>query len=463
MPMETRGVDPAGAPWYPGMVSNDDADLVHDAKHPSGRVEVVHRLERVICLRVLEGPLADPDRLRAFDRRRVLGGNAAMADLRLQDWALDETHFELRRDGDRVWLEDLRSTRGTFVEETRVDAIVLVPGTVFTAGSSSIQYMGLAPVDVPVSSRDCFGGLHGCSTAMREAFALLEESVDCGIEVTLQGESGTGKTLAAQAIHERSDRRDGPFVVLDCSTLNGEAAQFSLLGHRAGVVPGILEGRAGCFEQAHGGTLFIDNIDELPLALQPMLARAIDCREVMRLGEAHWRQVDFSLIVSTERNMRHMVAKGRFRDHIYFRLPARVIELPPLREREGDVPLLAARFADELGVPDSVLSEGLFTRLEAHAWPGNVRELRAIVRAAVAMEKRKCPDPDRLLLHADARVPAFSELAALPFEEASQAFERHYLVALLRVTEGELHEAEARSGITSERLRERLRVHGLSS
>jgi len=441
------------------MLPDDDADGDRDLQQLSGPRRVLHRDECVICLRVVEGPLAHPDRLRAFDSRRVLGGSASIADLHLEDSALDAAHFELRRDGDHVWLEDLRSTRGTFINGDRVHAIVLAPGTVFTAGSSGILYVGLASLDV--SSGDRFGGLRGCSSVMHDVFALLKRHADHEAGVVLQGEAGTGKTLAARALHERSARRAGPFVTIDCSTLNGEAGQVALLGHGDGVIADAPEGRGGCFEQAHGGTLFIDNIDELPLSLQPSLRRAIGHREVMRVGEPRWRAVDFHLVVSTARPLRHMVDKGTFLDGLYFRLPNGVIELPPLREREGDVALLAACFVEELGVPGSVLSDELLERLEAHPWPGNVRELRTIIRAGARSGKIECLHPEHLVLRSSIRVPPFEELAALPFGDASEAFERHYLVTLLRATDGDLSAAEARSGIASERFREKLRQYDL--
>jgi DNA-binding NtrC family response regulator len=441
------------------MAPKDDA--ARDRKRRSPRVELLHRRVGTMCLRVLEGPRANPDEILRYRQRRVLGGRAAAADLCLRDWALDEVHFVLWVEGEQVWLEDLGSTRGTFIGDSRVGTVGLVPGAVFTVGSSAIQLVGLESEDVPISSRDHFGGLHGRSPAMREAFAQLEAAIDTDLDVVLQGEAGTGKALAARAIHEQSTRRDGPFVVLDCSTFNAELAAITVVGHVAGFFPGAKESRAGCFEQADGGTIFIDGLDQLPPDLQPKLARAIDRREVMRFGETQPRRVDLRVIVSTRQNLRHMIAEGALLEYLYYRLSPLVIELPPLREREGDVAMFIERFAEELGAPAWLRSEDVLARLCDHRWPGNVRELRRVVQRAIAMGEEGRRHPERLTEGPSVRVPAFAELAELPYEDAYAAFERHYLTVLLRATKGELGEAERRSGITPERLLERLRKHGL--
>lgn len=442
------------------MQRNDQTNLHTDTRRHPHRVELLRRRMGAISLRVIEGPDADGRAVR-WTKRRVLGGRGPTADLCLADSALSAAHFELCLEDDQVWLRDLDSTNGTWVGAHQVRQISLLPGTVFTAGSSAIQLLGPELVDVPISSEESFGALHGRSPAMREVFALLERIGNTGLDLVLQGETGTGKELAARAIHERSARRNGPFVVLDCSTLNATLADATLFGHTKGAFTDAKESRPGCFEQAHGGTIFIDEIGELPLELQCKLLRVLDRREVVPVGEVQPRRVDVRVISATNRDLQRMVAEGNFRPDLFFRLAHATVQLPPLREREEDVALLADRFAEEFGAPGWRLSKGVHERLRGYDWPGNVRELRRIVRAAIYLEDEGRLFADRLTLGTTVSAPPFAELVTMPFEEAYAVFERYYLTVLLRVSEGNLSEAERRSKITRKSIRERLRRHGM--
>jgi transcriptional regulator with GAF, ATPase, and Fis domain len=442
------------------MEPKDEAEPTPDTRRQPHRVEVLNRRMGAITLRVLEGPLPS-DRVQRWHKGRVLGGRGLGADLCLDDPALSTAHFELRLERNQIWLKDLGSTNGTWIGENLVGEVGLAPGAIFSAGSCVIQLLGPELVDVPISSSDCFGRLYGRSHAMREAFALLERVASSDIDVILQGETGTGKELAARAIHERSARRDGPFVVLDCSTLNSTLADDTLFGHTKGAFTDAKETRLGSFEQADGGTIFIDEIGELPLDLQPKLLRVLDRREIVRVGEVQPRSFEARFIVATHRDLQRMVTEGTFRQDLYYRLSNVLIELPPLREREGDVTLLANRFAEEFGASGWTLSEGVHKRLRGYPWPGNVRELRRIVRAAVSMNDGGSLVPERLILGSTVSAPSFAELTTLTFEEAYAIFERYYLTVLLRASEGNLTEAERRSKITRKSIRERLRKHGL--
>lgn len=444
----------------PPMDADDETNPGQETLRQPHRVEHYRRRMGAISVQVLDGSGGGAHSWR-WTKRRVLGGRGPTADLCLADSALSNAHFELRLEGDQVWLEDLGSTNGTWIGPHQVGRVSLLPGTVFTAGSCAIQLLGSELVDVPISSAESFGELYGRSTAMREVFALLERVANAGLDVVLQGETGTGKELAARAIHQSSSRRDEPFVVLDCSTLNATLVDAMLFGHTKGAFTDAKESRPGCFEQADGGTVFIDEIGELPLDLQPRLLRALDRREVVRVGEVQPRRVDVRIVAATNRDLQRMVAEGTFRQDLYFRLSHVTIQLPPLRERDGDVVMLANRFAAEFGAPGWTLSPGVHERLRGYAWPGNVRELRRIVRAAISMGEEGSLHPERLTLGSTLAVPAFSELVTLPFAEAYEAFERHYLAVLLRDAEGNLTEAERRSKITRKSIRERLRKHGL--
>ncbi len=442
------------------MKPEDEMESDAKTRRRRDRVEVLRRRIGSISVRVLSGPGARDKPLR-WTKRRVLGGRSHSADLCLPDSMLSAVHFELRLDGDQVWLRDLGSTNGTWIGSNLVAEVGLCPGAVFEVGGSEIQLLCPGLVDVPVSTDDHFGEMYGRSSVIRETFAFLERVAETELDVVLLGETGTGKELAARAVHQCSSRRELPFLVLDCATLNTTLADATLFGHTRGAFTDAKEDRSGCFEQADGGTVFIDEVGDLPLDLQPKLLRALDRREVVRVGEVRPRHVDVRIIAATNRDLQRMVAEGQFRGDLYYRLAQVCVHLPALRERDGDVEVLANRFAEEFGGSGWTLSEGILERLRSHPWPGNVRELRAAIRAAISIGEGAAPVPGRLALGATVRPPSFSELVVLPYSDAVDAFERHYLAALLRVTDGNLSEAERRSGITRASLRKRLRRHQL--
>lgn len=416
-------------------------------------------------MRVLSGP--DRGAEAEFRGRRLTGGRASVNDLRLRDDAVSGAHFELVL-GDRgVCLRDLGSTNGTFVGNARLGEAWIEAGGIFRVGTTEIQLVAAEPIDVALSPDDRFEDLLGRSPIMRELFALLSRIAPTPMDVLIGGETGTGKELVARALHARSERSEGPWVVLDCASLPRELAEAAILGHRRGSFTGAIEDRAGCFERADGGTVFLDEVGELSLELQPKLLRVLEQRQVLRIGHDQPRSVDVRVIAATHRDLRKMVADGEFREDLYFRLADVTVELPPLRNRGDDPVMLAERFIAELaGDRELPLSSGAKAALRSEAWPGNVRELRRAIRRAVFLApgpqiERSDLSPGLHGPHAQDRGGAADELFALPFREARQDFELRYFRALLAQTDGNLSEAARRSGYSRQGLRELLRRLGL--
>ena len=224
-----------------------------------------------------------------------------------------------------------------------------------------------------------FGALFGPSVQMRELFLILARVAASSASALIEGETGTGKELAARAIHESSERREGPFVIIDCGALQDNLLEAELFGHAKGAFTGAASARAGALESAAGGSVFLDEIGELPLSMQPKLLRALESRTVRRLGENRHRPIDVRFISATHRNLLSMVHCRSFREDLYFRLAAVPVRIPPLREREGDVAALARHFLD---ASKRTLTPVLLRSLVQRSWPGNVRELRNFLECA---------------------------------------------------------------------------------
>jgi transcriptional regulator with PAS, ATPase and Fis domain len=429
------------------------------------RGQVMHRRLGRVKLRVRTG--TDRGREVEVARATVTGGRSDINDLVLSDGSVSTTHFELvLRDGG-VLLRDRGSTNGTWIGNVRIVGAWIDVGTVFSPGQRiEIELVTADEVDVPISPHDRFEELHGASLAMREVFTILEQAATASLDVLLHGETGTGKELAARAVHSRSPRASGPFVVLDCAALPRELAEATILGYKKGAFTGAIEDSAGCFEEAHGGTLFMDEIGELPLDLQPKLLRVLDRREVQRIGEVKTRTVDVRLVAATHRDLRQMVGEGKFRSDLYYRLAELTVTLPALRERGRDVLLLADRFLEGFartrGMP-LTFSDEAYQALLGHPWAGNVRELKKVIkRAAMLCQGPRILRDDLILGSRTAEVGDTSdEIYSLPLEQARMAFEREYFTRLLEQTGWNVSEAARRTGYTRQGLRDLLKRIGV--
>jgi two-component system response regulator GlrR len=317
--------------------------------------------------------------------RRMLVGTTEGTDITLADPTVSRLHAEFEPRDDGVWIHDRGSRNGTFVHDVLVKVARVPPGAIVRLGSTALTvHDDPLPAAVDLWPSDTFGPLAGRSVAMRELFARLARVAGTGdATVLITGETGTGKELVAHAVHEASPRADKPFVIVDCAALPENLLEVELFGHRKGAFTGATDSRAGAIETADGGTVFLDEIGELPLAMQPKLLRALESSTVRRLGETAHRKVDVRFIAATHRDLVSMVNAGAFREDLYFRLAVVPVLVPPLREHPEDISVLVARFLPP-GASAAMAPE-LLAELATRPWLGNVRELRNFVTRAVAL------------------------------------------------------------------------------
>jgi DNA-binding NtrC family response regulator len=318
---------------------------------------------------------------------------------------------------------------------------------------------------LPVSPASAFGNLVGSSVAMRTAFALFERAAHSDVTVLLEGETGTGKGVAAEAIHRHSARRDGPFMVVDCGAIPPNLLESELFGHERGAFTGAERRRAGAFEEASGGTIFLDEIGELAADLQPKLLRVLESKEYRRVGANAMQKCDVRVVAATNRDLRAEVNAGRFRSDLYFRLAVVKVTIPPLRERPEDIPVTVDQVLRALGAGDAqsapLRTPEFFCALGRSAWPGNVRELRNYLERCLVFQDAQ-PLPAEGPRGA---VPSLAIDSKLAYAEARRravdAFERGYAEALLRDHGGKVAAAAAAAGMDRVYLYRILRRHGI--
>jgi transcriptional regulator with PAS, ATPase and Fis domain len=387
-------------------------------------------------------------RVHEFAAERLVIGADQRADLVLEDPTLSKFHCELRIENGATFVRDLGSRNGTQVDHVPVIEAPLRHGSLLTLGRTTLRFdIGSRDVELALSPRDRFGKLRGGSIAMRTIYSALEAAAASPITVLLQGESGTGKDLAAESIHLESTRRDGPFVVVDCGAIPAPMLEAELFGHEAGAFTGATGSRVGAFEAAAGGTLLLDEIGELALDLQPKLLRAIDRREIQRIGSTQRIPVDVRVIAATNRDLKAEVNARRFRSDLYFRLAVLVITMPPLRARTTDIPVLVAALLETMRDHDSPMARALSTgellpELMRHSWPGNIRELRNYLEACLARQ-------EVALTPTLAAEPAIDITAPLRVvrERWVQHVERRYLEELLAAHGGNVSAAARAAGV----------------
>jgi len=308
-------------------------------------------------------------------------GSGANSTLVLDDKSVSRVHCEVRVRPFGITLRDPGSTNGTFVEGVRVRDADLPAGAIVRLGASAFRVeVGDEPAFVPLSDRVELGMLVGGSVEMRRVYALLERVAPTDSTVLIQGETGTGKDVAAQTIHELSRRRTGPFVPLDCGAIPANLFESELFGHVRGAFSGATSDRQGVFEEAHGGTLFLDEIGEVPLELQPKLLRALETKTVRAVGGNRAKPVDIRVIAATNRPLAQAV-----NEDLYYRLAVVDVSLPPLRARPEDVGPLARHFYQKLRGANAQLPEAFVRGLTGREWPGNVRALKNFIERSVAL------------------------------------------------------------------------------
>ncbi len=402
-------------------------------------------------------------------------GSGKQNDLSLDDSTISRRHCEIAVSEDGYQIRDLESTNGTLVGGVKVTSAFLNPGAEFQVGKTRIIFCPLQELsDIPLSSNESFGSMLGRSVAMRRIFHLAETYAPTDATVMITGETGTGKEVLAAEIHRHSQRSRKPYIVIDCAAISKDLIESELFGHAKGAFTGANADRQGAFEFADGGTVFLDEIGDLKPELQPKLLRVLENREIRRVGDNRVRKINVRIVCATNRKLDQEVNAGRFREDLYYRLSVVHIELPPLRRRREDLPLLAKHFLVDLHGAEALDQVTRFDQameaLKRHDWPGNVRELRNLIEVAFytpnrpvdlsaflglgRLLPRRDPGPAELEVHADR-----------PFKEAKSDlidnFERKYLEDLLQRHQGNISQSAREAGIERAYLQRLIKKHEL--
>lgn len=398
----------------------------------------------------------------------VTVGRDPSATIAVRDVEVSAAHCELRATPDGVVLRDLGSTNGTFVGTVAVREARLEGPCTIRVGRTELQFL---PEDrrhaVEAEAAGAFGPLVGSSPAMRRLYKLLGRVANTDLSVLVTGETGTGKDLVARAIHEASPRRDKPFAVLDCGAIAAGLAESILFGHEKGSFTGAGQRKAGVFQNADGGTVFLDELGELPSDLQPKLLRVIADKSVKRLGAAGYEPIDVRIVAATRRDLRREVNADHFRSDLFFRIAQVSIDLPPLRDRMQDLPMLVEAACRRMGRADDArtIVPILLSRFANYDWPGNVRELINVASVLASMGEALGADSYDLLL------PLESARGRdeggwgddVGFAAAKRSFEQRYFGRLQDLTAGNISEIARRCGLARHQVRAHLRKLGLDS
>jgi DNA-binding NtrC family response regulator len=376
------------------------------------------RSHRVFTVRVVSGPdVGKTFRVDPAETGRILLGQGPACTVKLEDGTVSRRHAAFDWQSGALRLYDLGSTNGTFVNGVRVFDAEITGGETVRVGDTLLRLEPGDEIATASSTQTRFGALLGASEEMQRLYPMMERIAASDIPVVIEGETGTGKEVLAESLHELGRRAAGPFIVFDCTTVAPSMTEATLFGHERGAFTGALLSMPGLFEQAHEGTLFIDEIGDLDVSLQAKLLRAIERSEVRRIGGRSWMRVDVRVIAATRRDLDREVQAGRFRDDLFFRLAVARIELPPLRRRKRDIALLGAHFWQSMGGAPAALTGDMLRRLEDYEWPGNVRELRNVIAQRIALGDLAEPE--------GSRAPGSKPSDALSVDPIQQIIERN--------------------------------------
>lgn len=454
-------------------------------KEAEGKTQIIKSDEgsasislRKCQLSVIEGP--DKGKKYSLVKPITKLGKKETNDLVIADSTVSRNHSMIEFTSDSFLLRDMDSTNGTYLNGNKVKEAYLVPGDRIKIGNSTIEFVAFEEkVRFEPSENDHFGEMMGTSLKMRQIFGLLEKISPSMATVVIEGETGTGKDLVARAIHENSSRKNRPFVVFDCGSVAPNLIESELFGHEKGAFTGAVKSRRGSFEEAGGGTIFLDEIGELTLDLQPKLLRALESREIRRVGMSTSVPIDVRVVCATNRNLKKDVTEGRFREDLYYRLSVVKVTLPPLRERLEDIPLIVEKFLKEgkfNRMADGTLhvtrvEDDALKALQKHNWPGNVRELLNILERASAMAEDNTIRKDHIefvfseLDKEEERTEKMEVVKDIPFKEAKQkiveVFERDYLLDVLKRNNYNLSKASREAGIDRKHIRNLLKKYGI--
>ncbi|NOJ78344.1 sigma 54-interacting transcriptional regulator [Myxococcus xanthus] len=414
---------------------------------------------------VVEGP--QPGQSKDSNADTFSIGSHGLNDFVIEEPTVSRFHCEVKVDHDGARLRDLDSRNGTVLDGVHVRDAYLRGGSILRLGRVSVRFDFSPETNrLLISDRTTFGELVGASPVTRASFALMERAAASDATVLLEGETGTGKSRAAFAIHQASARGSGPFLTVDCGAIPGNLLESELFGHEKGSFTGAIQRRVGAFEEADGGTIFLDEIGELPAELQPKLLRVLENKEIRRLGANGYQPVNVRVIAATHRDLRAEVNAARFRSDLFFRLAVVRIIIPALRERPEDIPLIAERILTAFGAGSEQLAAlstpEFIAQLQHAAWPGNVRELRNHLERCLVFQDAMPPDAEEVSAQAVLRSLVDPKQ---PYAEARrralEVFEREYLDALLKLHGGKVSQAATAADMDRVYLYRLLRRHRL--
>ncbi len=449
--------------------------------------------------RIVVSPGQDDQSEYVFDQNVINIGTLEDNDIILADETVSRHHCRIVQEDDDYVVIDLGSTNGTFINGVRIRDAFLAPGLTLTVGNTQIQFSSVdEQVPVVPSASETFGDIVGRSLKMREIFGILEKIAPTSATVVIEGETGTGKEVVARTIHKMSKRADKEMIVFDCGAVPESLIESELFGHEKGSFTGALMTRKGLFEMAQGGTIFLDELGELSIDLQPKLLRVLEQREVRRVGSNKSIPVNVRVVAATNRDLESEVRAGRFREDLFYRLSVVRLNLPALRERSEDIPLLVTHFLNRLDFNQTAdgsprvkqASADALSALQRYEWPGNVRELVNVIERACSfaesdiLQLEDLPDyitgnvssGHRPALHGNPsdpppneglEVPDKNELSELPFKDAKEewisSFERDYILELLRRHNGNISQASREADIDRKYFRKLMTKHGIEA
>lgn len=417
----------------------------------------------------------------------VIVGRNAQCQMVIADAKISAVHAEFRATEHGVRVRDLGSRNGTFAGGVRVGEAFLSAPCKLRIGETEITFEPARPERITVSAIPAFGPLVAQSTGMRAIFEKLSKVGPTDLTVLITGETGTGKEVVAQALHLASTRAKKPFIVVDCGSIPQSLAEATLFGHERGAFTGAVDKRLSPFVEAEGGTIFLDELGELPIEVQPKLLRALAERRIKSVGGSSYREVDVRVLAATRRDLKRAVNTGEFRSDLYFRVAQVQVELPALRQRLEDIPVLVRRMLKDLGDEAAFerISNTTLERLMRHDWPGNVRELKNAVAVAFALaaEGEELDVAAHLGALTEIHEPhiaggatsigvggpasAGPSFKGRTFQEAKHdvlaRFEREYFASLYDEAKGNISEIARRAGMERAHVRTYLKRHGINT
>jgi len=426
---------------------------------------------------VIEGP--NKNKKITLNKNLTAVGKRETNDLPLTDKTVSRNHLEIEYSSDSFLLRDLGSTNGTYLNGSKVKEAYLAPGDTIKIGNTMLEFVAFdEKISIEPSTKEIFGQMAGKSRKMRQIFAILEKISPSHATVIIEGETGTGKDLVARAIHEHSTRKSHPFMVFDCSGVAPNLIESELFGHEKGSFTGAIRSRAGAFEAAKGGTVFLDEIGELTLDLQPKLLRALESREIRRVGANTPTRIDVRVVSATNRNLKKEIEAGRFREDLYYRMSVVKISLPPLRDRAEDIPLIIQKLLTDskfnktaTGLKVTRVEDDALKLLMRYPWPGNVRELANVIERACSFVEGSTIARSHLdfifaeMGEGEERTDRMKVNADLPFKEAKQqiveVFEKEYLEDLLKRHNHNLSKAAREAKVDRKHIRNLLKKYGI--